>query len=160
MATADRYEFQFNTQPQRNPYPEEQSPGISKREKKKRRAVRRARIDAVQKASSKVKDRNLIFFTFLLIGAIAIGLICSVAYSESIKHDINKAHSEIASIQEEIDNLNLKIEEGKNIGTIEKKALRDLGMVYPTADQFKYVDEIKPMKEDMAQVIRGNAYEY
>ena len=141
--------------------PDERTP--EERKKARRRMAKAKRKRAYQEEMSvsaiASKDRRLAILTVVVLGIIMLGIIFISAYCASIKSEINKVNKEIAVLQEDIDYLKLEIESGSNIATIEDKALKDLGMIYPTADQFVYIEGIKPKDNDLAQAIKENAYE-
>jgi cell division protein FtsL len=105
-------------------------------------------------------EKSMMIFVAVFIAAIFIGVIALEAYSVSIQHEINKKNSETAAIQKEIDELYVAIEEGNNIGAIEKSAKKDLKMVYPSGNQIKYGKDIKTKKKDadIVESIRSTAY--
>lgn len=106
--------------------------------------------------SSRWKGRMLVVVIF--IGMMAMGTIVMVAYGASIKYDINNTIAETKSILAETEELEVKINRAKNIYTIEDKAINELGMIYPTADQYIYIDQNAEGVDDLAQRIRENAY--
>lgn len=136
--------------------PEERKKARRKLAKTKRKRTKQEQMNISAAAS---RDRKLAVATVIVLGLIMLGIIFISAYCASIKNEINKVNKEIVALQEEIDYLKLEIESGSNIATIEQRALDELGMIYPTADQFVYVEGIKADSGDMAQVIKENAYE-
>jgi len=105
-------------------------------------------------------EKNIMIFVAMFIAVIFIGVIALEAYSVSIQHEINKRNSETATIQKEIDELYINIEQGSNIAAIEKNAKKELKMIYPTSDQMKYEKDIKIKDKnvDIAEDIRSEAY--
>jgi len=145
----------------RDTLPDERTPEERKRARRKMAKAKRKKIALEEKniSSAASKDRKLAVVVVIVIGLIFVGIISISAYCASITNDINKASKEIAVIQEDIDYLKMEIEKNSNIAYIEKKALKDLGMIYPTAEQFVYVEGIKASDDDLAQAIKENAYE-
>ncbi|MDR1043084.1 MAG: hypothetical protein LBL54_04185 [Clostridiales Family XIII bacterium] len=105
-------------------------------------------------------EKNIMIFVTVFIAAIFIGVIALEAYSVSIQHEINKKGAETASIQKEIDELYVSIEQGNNIAAIEEKAKKNLEMRYPSSEQLKYEKDIKVKNKDVniAGDIRSEAY--
>jgi cell division protein FtsL len=102
------------------------------------------------------KVRMIIAVVF--IGTMFLGVIFMAAYGASVQREINRVNADAAVLREDIDNLNLAIEKGRNIGTIEHRALAELGMIYPAGSQLKYFEEIEAPTTDLAQAIREHAY--
>lgn len=142
--------------------PDERTPEERRKARKKLAKAKRKRLqqEVVTSKTSVSRDRKFAVATVIVIGMVMVGIIFVSAYCASIKYDINTMNKEIVALQEDIDFLKVEIESGTNIATIEKKALKELGMIYPTAEQFVYIDLKKPVKEDLAQVIKENAYEF
>lgn len=140
--------------------PDPRTPAERKKARRKIAKAKRKRSKDISMRVAANRDRKLAIATVAVIGLILLGMIFVSAYCANVKHDINVVNKEILAIQEDIDYLKVEIESGNNLATIEKKAIKELGMVYPTADQFRYLDRTKSAKkEDMAQVIKENAYE-
>jgi cell division protein FtsL len=141
--------------------PDEKTPEERKKTRRKLAKAKRKREhqESMSVSAAAAKDRKLAVTTVVVLGFIMVGIIFISAYCASLTSEINKANKEIAALQEDIDYLKLEIESGLNIATIEEKALKELGMIYPTADQFVYVEGIKPDNNDMAQAIKESAYE-
>lgn len=135
--------------------PEERKKARRKLAKSKRK--RNPKELSASKAAA--RDQRLALFALFVAGLIFLGVIFISAYCANLKYEINAVNKQTLALQEDIDQLKVEIENGTNIGTIENKALKDLGMIYPTAEQFVYVDGEAP-KEDMALVIKENAYEF
>ena len=136
--------------------PEERKKARRKVAKAKRKRTRREQMNI---SSAAARDRKLAIATVVVLGLVMLGVIFISAYCASLKSEINKVNKETMALQEDIDYLKLEIESGSNIATIEKKALGELGMIYPTADQFKYVLNYKSDDDNLAQMIKENAYE-
>jgi cell division protein FtsL len=105
-------------------------------------------------------EKNIMIFVAVFNALIFIGVIAIEAYSVSIQHEINKKNSRTADIQQEIDELYVSIEQGKNIAAIEKSAKKELNMLYPSSEQIKYEKDIKAKDKDVdiAEDIRSEAY--
>jgi cell division protein FtsL len=105
-------------------------------------------------------EKSIMIFVAVFISAIFIGVIALEAYSVSIQHEINKKGAETATIQKEIDDLYVSIEQGNNIAAIENNAKKKLEMRYPSSEQLKYEKDIKVKNKDVniAEDIRSEAY--
>jgi cell division protein FtsL len=105
-------------------------------------------------------EKGIMVFVAVFVAVIFIGVIALEAYSVSIQHRINKSHAEAADIQKEMDEIYVSIEQGKNIEAIEKKAKKQLDMLYPSSEQIKYGKDIKVKDKgvDIAEDIRSDAY--
>jgi cell division protein FtsL len=105
-----------------------------------------------------VREKMSIFFLIVVIGVLFFGTIFTSAYCAGLQKDINLANAQAALVQEEIDKLNIEIETGRNISSIEKSAKKKLKMDYPADDKIKYIDKMKYNKDDLAQYLREKAY--
>jgi cell division protein FtsL len=105
-------------------------------------------------------EKNIMIFVAVFIAVMFIGVIALEAYSVSIQQEINKKNAKTATVQKEIDELYVSIEQGSNIAAIEKGAKKNLKMVYPSSDQIKYAKEIKIKDKDVdiAEDIRSETY--
>lgn len=103
------------------------------------------------------REKLMIMVLTVLVGVVCIGLIASTAYSATIKYRINTTIKESAVLEGEIENLNVKIKGQTNIRVVEEKAKVELGMVYPTVDQYIYLDQGSDVK-DFAIVLKAQAY--
>lgn len=115
-------------------------------------------IEEKKKARTSPKDRLSLMVLTLLMGLVFVGMIIVAAYGANIKYDINTLAKENAVIQGEIENLNVKIKCAVNIGTIEDRAINELGMVYPEIDQFRYLGAKAETTHNLAALIKEKAY--
>lgn len=105
-----------------------------------------------------LKERAKIVVLIMMVGLLCVGLILSTAYSAKIKYKINSVLKENNVIIGEIENLTVKINDGKDLKKIEARAKSELGMVEPAIAQYVFLDaEEEPMK-DFAQAIKERAY--
>lgn len=105
-----------------------------------------------------MKERKTIISAILIIGAILIGVVILSAISAQIKHTNNQLITQNEELQNQIDMVNIKINTAANIGTVEKYAKEKLGMVYPEAGQYIYINGQKAPDADFASVIKEQAY--
>jgi cell division protein FtsL len=109
------------------------------------------------------KIRMLIAAIFM--SGLLLGLVLLTAWSAAIQSDINRTNAQGAVVQEEIDALKVQIEQSRNISVIQQRATDELHMLYPSAQQLVYVEDLKVQTasaislENLAQTIREKAYE-
>lgn len=111
-----------------------------------------------KKLRTSPKDRVGLMVLTIIMGLVFVGLIIVAAYGANIKYDINNLAKENAIIQGEIENLNVAIKCAVNIGTIEDRAINELGMVYPTVNQYRYLGAESDTAYNLASVIKERAY--
>jgi len=105
-----------------------------------------------------VREKCQVMILALVLAVLSAGLIASTAYSAKIKYNINKLVKESVVIEGEIENLNVKIKSQSNIQIVEEKAKTQLGMVYPTHDQYIYIDKEEVPIKDFALALKQEAY--
>jgi cell division protein FtsB len=108
-----------------------------------------------------LRERLGLLFLIGLVGLVLLGAVLIEAKCASIQQEINSIHAQTADIRDDIDKLYIEIEQGRRIETIEKRAKKELHMVYPLRDRMKYLDEIQyneEEKQDLIQYIREKAY--
>ncbi|MDR1245825.1 MAG: hypothetical protein LBK57_02215 [Clostridiales Family XIII bacterium] len=99
------------------------------------------------------------FLLLIFAGIIGVGMINASGWMTSIQYDINNVVKATDAVYEEIDKLTVKIEKGTGIGVIEYRAVNELGMIYPTADQVVYAEKEPLPVNDFAQYIKENTYQ-
>lgn len=104
-------------------------------------------------------NKRILLFTIILIGIIGLGLVITTAYAANIKYQINDTIKENDIIRGEIENLTVQVNEATNIQTLEVKAQTELGMVYPTMDEFVFIAAEEEPSEDFAMIIKAEAYQ-
>lgn len=109
-------------------------------------------------AKRTVVDTRKVMILILTVGLICIGAIIASAYAASIAYDNNQLKNEITMLQGEVDGLNIKIESASNVQTIEKKAIHELGMVYPRADQYVEIAGQEAPGSDFASLLKEAAF--
>ena len=118
--------------------------------------VRIKREKAKALISAQDKFRLLVLTIFL--GILCVGIIITTAYAAQLQYDINTILSENTELEGEIQNLNVTLKRETNITAIEEKAMNELGMVYPYANQVVYLGEEKPVTSDFAMLLKDQAY--
>jgi Tfp pilus assembly protein PilO len=106
-------------------------------------------------------DRRALLLLMAVAGVICIAMVISMSYAASIKRETNQTIKETAAIHGEIETLRIKINDVVDIEAVERRAA-EMGMVYPSAEQFVYLDRKTPdttESNDFAQYIKENAYQ-
>lgn len=104
------------------------------------------------------KEKVGILFLIILVGVVCISLILTTAYSANMKFNINAMIKENTIIEGEIENLNVKIKTGTSLEVVEKRALEELGMVTPNANQFVFITPTEEPVKDFALALKERAY--
>jgi len=117
------------------------------------RPVREAAAPAVT-LGDKIKMVSLI----LIAGALCVCLIISAAYAANVNYKINTISKENSELSGEIENLNVKIKNATNIRTVEKIAENELGMIYPSSEQFVFLAHHEKPKGDFAMLLIEHAF--
>lgn len=104
------------------------------------------------------KDKARLMMLIVFAGLLCICLIITAAYSAQVKYNINGLLAQSDSVQGEIENLNVAIKSATSITIIEEKAIAQLGMVYPTADQIAYINTGSNDIPDFAMTLKEIAY--
>jgi len=110
------------------------------------------------KSLFRTQDKLRLFCITVVAGLLCICLVIGSAYSASIKFDVNQMIKENNIMEGEIQNLTVKIKQASNITTIEDKASNDLGMIYPSNDQYVYVGTEDAASGAIAMIIKDQAY--
>lgn len=104
------------------------------------------------------KDKARLLFLTLFAGLLCICLIITAAYSTQIKFNTNSLLAQSDVVQGEIENLNVAIKSANNVSIIEKKAINELGMVYPDADRISYINADSNTIPDFALTLKQLAF--
>jgi len=115
-------------------------------------------VKKTESAAVSFAERVKIILFLLLAGLLCICLIISTAYTAGVKYEINLIAKENTGLTGEIENLNVKIKNATNIRTVEERAVSELGMIYPSAEQFVFLTrQVKP-QGDFAMILMEHAY--
>lgn len=106
------------------------------------------------------KDKARLMLLTVFIGLLCICLIIAAAYSAQVKYNINGVLAQSDVVRGEIENLNVSIKSATNITIIEDKAINQLGMVYPQADQINYISSNNENIQDFALTLKQIAYNH
>ena len=124
MQTAEKFDY-YNSESVNDKKEEKQ--GIKKGDAKEK--VRRFRY-----------QKRLMFRALFMAAIVMVVGIGFTAYGTSIKYQINETNLAIEKLQTEIDDLNLQVTANTAPEVIEQKAISELGMEYPTASQYVYIN--------------------
>lgn len=105
-----------------------------------------------------VIDRRKLMVFVLVVGFIFIAAIVASAYAASIAYSNNQLKTEINMLQGEVDALSINIESATNVQTIEKKAIEELGMVYPRDDQYVEIAGQEAPGSDFGLLLKAAAF--
>ena len=111
-----------------------------------------------ESASITPQEGAKIITLLFLIGVLCVSIIISTAYVASVRYEINSINRQSVTLQGEIENLNVQIKNATNIKTIEEKAINDLGMIYPSASQFVFLQNDAGPLKDFATLLKVQAY--
>ena len=94
----------------------------------------------------------------LAVGVLFVGLIITTSFAAQIKYNTNQMLQQNHVLESEIGNLNVELYAATSIDTIESKATKKLGMVYPKSKQVVYINGNNVPKEGFAQTMKKQAY--
>lgn len=109
------------------------------------------------KTEKKEKSYKVQVFMALLL--VCVLMLCNIgitAYSSTLQYEINTMDSRIASVQRDVQNLQIKIKQAANITNLEARAA-ELGLVYPDFSQIVYLRAENNI-EDFALALMESAY--
>jgi len=110
-----------------------------------------------QDSAVTTQDKVKIILLLLLVGIICISIIISTAYVASVRHEINSITRQSADLRGQIENLSVEIERATNLRIIEERAKNELGMIYPTGSQIRFLQDDEPLQGDFAMRLRVQA---
>jgi cell division protein FtsL len=105
-----------------------------------------------------VIDRRKLIFFILVVGCLFIATIVASAYAASIAYSNNELKTGINMLQGEVDALSIDIESASNVQNIEKRAIEELGMVYPRDDQYVQISGQEAPGSDFALLLKAEAF--
>ena len=103
-----------------------------------------------------IKEKIVMISFILLIGALCGLLIVSAAYSAGVKYDINNIIRENEQTVGEIENLKVTVKNTTNIRAVEEKAKNELGMIYPSSENFVFLTKIEKAQGEFAMIYSGD----
>lgn len=102
--------------------------------------------------------RKVAFSMVLLVGIVMIALIIVTAYSANVRYNINSVIKENQELMGEIENLQVKLYSANNVNYIEGKAVGELKMVYPEAENRVYITVDDIPESGFADMLKEKAY--
>ncbi len=105
------------------------------------------------------KDKSHILLAVLLIGMVFIGVIIAGAYAASINYQNNQIRESNQALQSEVQSLHIDLESASNLANIEKRATKDLGMVYPDGDKLVVLSTAKKVDSNLAVKLKKKAFD-
>ena len=102
------------------------------------------------------KKRNTILW-FLMVGLMLVIFVGSAAYSSSIAYNNNETKQKNEALEANIQELKVQIQSTMNVSMIESKALKELGMVYPSESQIVQLGNGKNI-DNFAELLREEAF--
>jgi cell division protein FtsL len=102
--------------------------------------------------------KGLLLLIAVAAAALCLGVLFFSALEMSVKREINQALKATEELRGEIEALEVEIKSGTGLDLIERRAMEELGMVYPLPEQRVFLDEAQEPVNDFAQYIRENTY--
>lgn len=88
-----------------------------------------------------------------------IGVIIAGAYAASINYQNNQIRESNQALQSEVQSLHIDLESASNLANIEKRATKDLGMVYPDGDKLVVLSTAKKVDSNLAVKLKKKAFD-
>lgn len=114
--------------------------------------VRRQREDS----GISVKERKSILVFVIICLMIGVLVIVSAVCSATLKYQINELTIANEEIEDNIAAVDIKLQTANSLTSLERKAKKELGMVYPVSNQIVYVDDIS-IPKDLASIVSEKA---
>lgn len=87
------------------------------------------------------REKSNILLMIVMIGICAIAVIFMQAWAASIDYNIYSLEQDIHTLEGDVENLTVQLNSGGGLDYVEYYASKNLGMAYPTGDQYVYVKE-------------------
>ena len=142
-AAEQRYRYEEQYSPRGYGFEVRQT--ISRRERKER--------------EMSAKDRARILMLIFAAGLVCLFIIVVTAYGASINYTNNQLRESNKALRSEVDTLEVQLQSANNIAEIQEQAMNDLGMIYAEGSAYVDLTEAKDAPEDLAVVLKDNAYE-
>ena len=106
-------------------------------------------------------EKGHILILLVAIGIIGIGVIIAGAYAAMVNYHNNELKEQNAALQSEVQSMEIDLESATNLANIEKKASKELGMVYPDGDSLVVIKKSASASKDtgLAANLKKNAFE-
>ena len=88
------------------------------------------------------KEKGHILLVIAVIGICCIAVIFLQACASSINYSINSLNQEISVLEGDIDNLHVQLNSSSGLDYVEEYAETNLGMIYPTSEQYVYTNAL------------------
>lgn len=105
--------------------------------------------------NKKAKKRTVI--AVFLLGIMLVVAVVVTAVAESLSYSNSILQNENEKIASEINDIEIEMQSAVNIGTVEKKATKSLGMVYPVGSQYVKVNTEKNV-DNFASALKKEAF--
>ncbi len=122
------------------------------------RPIPAAKEKPAKKTELCASDKLHILELLLLVGLLCIGMVITTAYGAKAQYNINQIKAECDSLQGEIQNLDVAIKSAVSIESVERKAVEELEMIYPSSADIAYVDCGSQETEKFSLALKENAY--
>lgn len=115
--------------------------------------VRKPVKKTVKKTSSfTARDKKIALTLVAIVAIFGIISILSAAFTATLKFQVNSLISANETLENEIADMDIKLQTANSITNLEKKAKNKLGMKYPSSSQIVYIDDIET-PGDIASVV-------
>ena len=111
-----------------------------------------------KKGGLKASEKKMMLVMVLLAGLIGILIIVSAAYSAQINYNNTQLRNEIATLEGEVQSLQVDIQSANNIAMIEKTATGQLGMVYADGEKCVTIKSAKQPTKNFAAKLKKEAF--
>ncbi|MFZ5965854.1 MAG: hypothetical protein ACOYVK_01570 [Bacillota bacterium] len=122
-----------------------------------------------EKIKTKEKKRKVsvfqklqVFFSVSILGALCIGVLLGYVQVTETKYRLHNMENEMKQLENQIENLKVKVEMVKRSDLVEEKAKNLLGMQYPTKEQMIFLtipnvetEGISDKELELAEVAKG-----
>ena len=115
------------------------------------------KLEAVRKQRVSKDRKSLVKIAGLILACIFI-LVGMRAYCAYVQHSNNVLVEENNYIRAEIDSLSRELSDRSNVSNIEKLAVEEYGMVFPTSDNVIQLGANEGREDSLAETIRSEAY--
>lgn len=98
------------------------------------------------------KEKGNILLAIIAVGVCCIAVIFMQACASSINYSIYSLNQEISVLEGDIDNLHVQLNSSAGLDYVESYAAENLGMIYPKADQYVYIETMEGSAEVEAYI--------
>lgn len=111
-----------------------------------------------RKTGLRTSEKKMMLVMVLLAGLIGILIIVSAAYSAQINYNNNLLKKEIATLEGEVQSLQVDIQSANNIAVIEETATGKLGMVYADGEKCVNIKSANQPTKNFAAKLKKEAF--